>query len=52
MYVAIKYFRLITLESSIPSVQFHLLLAGYALIALVIGGWIYKKKNHEFLYYV
>ena len=52
VYVAIKYFRLITLEGSIPSVQFHLLLAAYALIALVAGGWIYKKKNHEFLYYV
>jgi len=52
VYCAIKYVRLIILHSSIPSLQFHLLLGFYALAALVIGGWIYKKKNHEFLYYV
>ena len=28
------------------------LIAGAALLALLLGLWIYKKKNHEFLYYV
>lgn len=52
VYCAIKYVRLVVLEQSIPSLQFHLLLAGYAALALLIGGLMYKKKNHQFLYYV
>lgn len=52
VYCAIKYVRTVVLNGSIPSVQFHLLLLLYALAALAVGGLIYKKKNHEFLYYV
>ena len=52
VYVAIKYVRLIVLESTIPSMQYHLLLLFYAAAALFVGGLIYKKKNHAFLYYV
>ena len=52
VYCAIKYVRLIVLEGTIPSVQFHLLLLFYAAMAMLLGGLIYKKKNHEFLYYV
>lgn len=52
IYLYIRYFRKIVIDSTIPSVEFHLLSAAYALIALVIGCWIYKKKNHSFLYYV
>lgn len=52
IYCYIKYFRLIVLENTIPSVEYHLLCAGYALIALLVGAWIYKKNNHKFLYYV
>ena len=52
VYCAIKYVRTVTIDGTIPSVQFHLLLLGYALAAIVIGGLIYKKKNHKFLYYV
>ena len=52
VYCAIKYVRLVVLDGTIPSVQFHLLLAAYAALALLLGGLIYKKKNHEFLYYV
>lgn len=52
VYVYIRYFRKIVIESMIPSVWFHLLAAGYALIAFAVGFLIYKKKNHSFLYYV
>lgn len=52
IYCAIKYIRVVVLEGNIPSVRFHLLLAFYAAAAMTIGGLIYKKKNHDFLYYV
>ena len=52
VYCAIKYVRIITIDGTIPSMNFHLLLLGYALAAVLLGGLIYKKKNHKFLYYV
>ena len=48
----IRYFRKIILENTVPSIWFHLLAGGYALVALIIGAYMYKKYNHEFLYYV
>ena len=52
VYVYIKYFRLIVIDNSIPSIQFHLLALGYALLTFAVGAIIYKKCNHKFLYYV
>lgn len=52
IYLYIRYFRKIVIEETIPSLEFHLLAAAYAVLAFAIGGWIYKKKNHSFLYYV
>lgn len=52
LYLYIRYFRKIVLDGVIPTPQFHLLAAAYALIALAIGAFMYKKYNHEFLYYV
>ena len=52
IYLYIRYFRKIVLEGDIPTVQFHLLGAAYALIALAVGTYVYRKYNHEFLYYV
>lgn len=52
VYVYIRYLRKIVLEGTIPTVQFHLIALGYAVLAFGIGAWIYKKKNHNFLYYV
>ena len=52
MYLYIRYFRKIVLEGEIPTPQFHLLGAAYALIALALGTYVYRKYNHEFLYYV
>ena len=52
VYLYIRYFRKIVIEGTIPSVEFHVLAAAYALLAFGIGCLIYKKKNHSFLYYV
>lgn len=52
VYVYIRYFRKIIIEGTIPQPSFHLLAAAYALIAIVIGALIYKKKNYKFLYYI
>lgn len=52
IYLYIRYFRKIVLDGDIPTPQFHLLAAAYALLALGIGAWMYKRYNHEFLYYV
>lgn len=52
IYVYIKYFREIVIDSQIPSLEYHLLCAFYAALVLFIGGFIYKKYNHKFLYYI
>lgn len=52
IYLYIRYFRKIVIDGAIPTPQFHLLAAGYAVAAFVIGAFMYKKYNHEFLYYV
>ena len=52
VYAFIKYFRLVVIENSIPSFSYHMLLLLYALIALAIGSFIYKKCNRKFAYYL
>lgn len=52
IYCYIKYFRIVVLDGNIPSLGFHLLCAFYAILLVAIGGFIYKKFNHKFLYYV
>ena len=52
VYLFIRYFRLIVIEASVPSLQYHLLMAADAIVVFGIGCWVYKKYNHQFLYYV
>ena len=52
VYVFIKYFRCIVLESSIPSLPFHAYMLLVSLLSAGLGAWIYKKYNTQFLYYV
>ena len=52
VFVYIKYFRLIVIDNTLPSIQFSLLAVGYALVAFLLGALCYKKWNHKFLYYV
>lgn len=52
LFVYITYFRKIVIGNTVPSLSYHLLCAFYALVVLIIGGYIYKKYNYKFLYYV
>lgn len=52
VYCYIKYFRTVVIDGNLPSLQYHLLCAGYAILMLAIGAYVYKKYNHKFLYYV
>lgn len=52
VYVYITYFRQVVIDGMVPSLSLHLLALGYAVLAVVVGAVIYKKKNHDFLYYV
>lgn len=52
LYLYIRYFRKIVIDNDIPSLQFHILALLYALISFGFGIYMYKKYNHEFLYYV
>lgn len=52
VYLFIRYFRKIVIESTIPTVWFHLLMLVDALVALGIGCEMYKKYNTKFLYYI
>lgn len=52
VYLFIRYFRKIVIETTVPSVWFHLLMAADVVIVLGIGCLMYKKYNHRFLYYV
>ena len=52
VYRHIAYFREIVLGGTIPSWETHLVLAGFAAIALLVGMFMYKRYNTRFLYYV
>ena len=52
LYVYITYFREVVLNGAVPSLPLNLLAVGYALAALLIGAFIYKRWNHRFIYYV
>ena len=52
VYLFIRYFRKITIDVTIPTVWFHLLMLVDTLIVLGIGYYVYKKNNRKFLYYV
>ncbi len=52
IFVNIRYFRMIILEGKVPSLAVHILAAFYAVVVLLIGALIYKKKNYKFLYYI
>ena len=51
VYVNIKFWRLVVIDSTIPSPMYHLLLALYAVVFLGLGAFFYKKFNHRFVYY-
>lgn len=53
VYVYIYFFREVTISAAVPQQWWiYALCAGYALFFLGLGCLIYKKCNHEFLYYL
>ncbi len=52
VYVFIKYFRLIVIEDKVPSLAYHGLCFFYAAFFMSLGLWIYKRYNHQFIYYI
>ena len=52
IYLFIRYFRKIVIETTVPTIWFHMLMLIDVIIVLGIGCWIYKKYNTRFLYYV
>lgn len=52
VYTFIRYFRMIVIESTVPSLQYHLLMLAYVAVVLGIGCLMYKRLNTKFLYYV
>ena len=52
VYLCIRYFRKIVIENTVPTMQFHLLLAAMAVAFFSIGCWMYKHYKTKFLYYV
>lgn len=52
LYLFIRYFRKIVIDGAVPTPQYHLLMLVYTVLAFGAGCYMYKKYNHEFLYYV
>ena len=52
IFTHIQYFRLIVLHGVIPNWHIQLLCGLYALIALAIGSYFYKRYNYRFVYYM
>lgn len=52
VYLFIHYFREIVIDAAIPAVWLHSLMAADVLIVLSLGGYMYKKYNARFLYYL
>lgn len=51
IYLFIRYFRKIVMEQTIPTIWFHLLMILDVCIVMIGGFYMYKKYNHDFLYY-
>lgn len=52
LYVYITYFRTVILDDQIPTLELHVLAVAFAAVAFAAGAYMYKRYNHEFLYYV
>ena len=52
IYRHVAYIREIVLSGTIPSLDTHLTLLGFAFAALLAGTYMYKHYNTKFLYYV
>lgn len=51
VYIYITYFRQVVIDGSIPSLLIHVLALLYPLLALLIGGYVFKHFEDRFIYY-
>lgn len=52
LYIYISYIRDVVIYNRVPSATISFLCIFYAIIALSIGGYVYKKYNYKFIYYI
>ena len=52
VFTHIHYFRLVVLGGVVPAWHIHLLCGLYALGALSLGAFFYKRYNYKFIYYM
>jgi len=52
MFTYIHYFRLVVLNGVVPAWHIHVLCAVYAVVALGVGAYFYKRFNYKFIYYM
>lgn len=52
VYIYIRYFRYIVIDGVLPPVWFSGITVLYAVLALLLGAYCYKRWNHQFLYYI
>jgi len=52
VFTHIHYFRLIILHGVIPNWHIQLLCGLYAIVALLVGSFFYKRFNYRFIYYM
>jgi len=52
LYCYIRFFRLVVIKGVTPSPAFHLLCLGWAVGALALGGWLYRRLNYKFVYFL
>ncbi|MCL2189227.1 MAG: ABC transporter permease [Defluviitaleaceae bacterium] len=52
VFTHIQYFRLVVLQGVVPSWHIQLLCSLYAVAALGVGAFFYKRYNYKFIYYM
>ena len=52
VFTHIHYFRLIVLHGVIPAWHIQLMCGLYALVAILVGAFFYKRYNYRFVYYM
>ena len=52
VYCNIKYVRVIVIDGNLPSLGFHMLMLLYGAVFLLFGGFIYRRYNQKFLFYM
>jgi len=52
IYTYITYIRIAVIGGRVPPDYLHILTAGYAMMVLLLGAWLYRKNNYKFFYYM